>query len=330
MINTNTKNIATINEYCEEKNNQYVSKWTSIEYFNYLDVLNKEVNVLPHNISISTMCTTCKLNTKLNITNIEKYLNLDADDVLTVKVNKERMRTLIINKTKPVRAKKNDKKNTDVSKNHFYNQITVVMRVSNGYTPNLNKEPKINMKLFKNGSVQMSGCKSIKNINIVLNKLIIKLKEIKAKIENNQIIEKLFIEDYNNITIKDFKIDMINSNYQVNIQIDRNKLYNLLLKKKIKSSYEPCIRACVIIKYTPQTDNLENKEISIFIFQKGNIIITGARSKPHIISSYNYINDILINHQDDIIKKNDKEEEDTIFNIYDDIIKDINIGLIKI
>ena len=52
------------------------------------------------------MCTTCKLNTKLNITNIEKYLNLDADDVLTVKVNKERMRTLIINKTKPVRAKK--------------------------------------------------------------------------------------------------------------------------------------------------------------------------------------------------------------------------------
>uniref|UniRef100_A0A6C0EC38 TATA-box binding protein n=1 Tax=viral metagenome TaxID=1070528 RepID=A0A6C0EC38_9ZZZZ len=332
MIETNTKNIVKFDEYCEEKDNQYISKWESIEYFDYLDILNKEVNVLPHNISISTMCTSCKLNTKLNITNIEKYLNLNSDDVLTVKINKERMRTLIINKTKPVRARKNDTKakNTDISKNHFYNQITVVMRVSYGYTPDLNKEPKINMKLFKNGSVQMSGCKSIKNINIVLNKLIIKLKEIKAKIEDGKIIEKLFIEDLNSINIKDFKIDMINSNYQVNIEIDRNKLYNLLLKKKIKSSYEPCIRACVIIKYTPQNDNLENKEISIFIFQKGNIIITGARSKQHIISSYNYINDILNNHQDDIIKKNDKEEEDIIFNIYDDIINDINIGLLKI
>jgi len=186
------------------------------------------------------------------------------------------------------------------------------------------------MKLFKNGSVQMSGCKSIKNINIVLNKLIIKLKEIKAKIEDGKIIEKLFIEDLNNINIKDFKIDMINSNYQVNIQIDRNKLYNLLLKKKIKSSYDPCIRACVIIKYIPKDNNLENKEISIFIFQKGNIIITGARSKQHIISSYNYIDEILINHKEDIIKINDKEEESIIFNIYDDIINDINIGILSI
>ena len=82
---------------------------------------------------------------------------------------------------------------------------------------------------------------------------------------------------------------MINSHYQVKMQIDRTKLYNLLLKKKIKCTYEPCIRACVIIKYTPTVYNTEGKEISIFIFQKGNIIITGARSKHHIISSNEYI-----------------------------------------
>jgi TATA-box binding protein (TBP) (component of TFIID and TFIIIB) len=319
MLNTELPKYDTIN-------------WESINFIDYLDTEKNEVNNLPYNISISTMCTSCKLDTKLFISNIEKYLNVNSDDILTVKVNKERMRTLIINKNKPKRIRKNENKQKikDVSKNYFYNQITVVIRVSNGFTTDLNKEPKINMKLFKNGSVQMSGCKSIYNINIALNKLIFRLKEIKAKIENNKIIEKLFIEDFQTITIKDFKIDMINSNYQIDMHIDRIKLYNLLLKKKIKSSYEPCIRACVIVKYTPLENNIEGKEISIFIFQRGNIIITGARSKYHIISSYEYINNILINHKDDIIKKDDKQEENIILDIYDDIINDINIGLISL
>lgn len=308
------------------------TKWDTFEFTDYLGVETREIKDLPSGISISTMCTSCKLNTRLNIPNIEKYLQLNPDDVLTIKVDKERMRTLVAIKNKPKRIKKTEPKmkEKDTSKNHFYNQITAVVRVDEGPAKDLNEVPKINMKLFKNGSVQMSGCKSIKNINIALNKLIYKLKEIKAKIEDGVIVEKTFIEEPNKITVKDFKIDMINSNYQVNMQIDRAKLYNLLLKKKIKSTYEPCIRACVIIKYVPPSENPENKEVSVFIFQKGNIIITGARSKTHIISSYNYMNDILLTHKDDIIKKEEKEEEDIIMNIYEDIMKDVNVGLIKI
>lgn len=308
------------------------TRWDTFKFTDYLDVGTKEIKDLPSGISISTMCTSCKLNTRLNIPHIEKYLQLNPDDILTIKVDKERMRTLVAIKNKPKRIKKNEAniKEKDTSKNHFYNQITAVVRVDDGPVKDLNETPKINMKLFKNGSVQMSGCKSIKNINIALNKLIYKLKEIKAKIEGGVIVEKTFIEEPNNITVKDFKIDMINSNYQVKMQIDRAKLYNLLLKKKIKSTYEPCIRACVIIKYIPPIENPENKEVSIFIFQKGNIIITGARSQSHIISSYNYMNNILLTHKDDIIKKEEKEEEDIIMNYYDDIMKEVNIGLIKI
>ena len=242
------------------------------------------------------------------------------------------MRTLIAIKNKPKRMKKIDSKNKqkDTSKNHFYNQITVVVRVTNGQVKDLNEVPKINMKLFRNGSVQMSGCKSIKNINIALNKLINKLKEVKDKIEDGIIVEKTFIEEPDIITVKDFKIDMINSNYQVSMQIDRDKLYNLLIKKKIKSSYEPCIRACVIIKYIPLIENIEQKEVSVFVFQKGNIIITGARSQSHILSAYTYINEILLTHKDEIIKKDEKEEEELILDIYQDILKEINVGLIKV
>jgi len=309
-----------------------ISKWDTFEFTDYLNVDKKEVKNLPNGISISTMCASCKLNTRLNIPNIEKYLLLNPDDVLTVKKSKEVMRTLIAVKNKPKRMKKLDTKTKqkDTSKNHFYNQVTVVVRVTHGQVKDLNEAPKINMKLFRNGSVQMSGCKSIKNINIALNKLISKLKEVKAKIEDSKIVEKTFIDEPDLITVKDFKIDMINSNYQVSMQIDRDKLYNLLIKKKIKSSYEPCIRACVIIKYVPTVENIEQKEVSVFIFQKGNIIITGARSQSHVLSAYNYMNEILLTHKDEIIKKDEKEEEELILDIYQDILKEINVGLIKV
>ena len=42
------------------------------------------------------------------------------------------------------------------------------------------------------------------------------------------------------------------------------------------------------------------------------------------------MNDILLTHTDEIIKKDEQEEEDLILDIYKDIIKDINIGIIKI
>jgi len=298
--------------------------WNKYEYVDYLDVKNIEINKLPTNISIATMCASCKLNTKLNIQNIEKYLQLNMDDILTVKINKERMRTLIdTKKKKRERNKKNVKVKKDVHRNHFYNQITVIIRITHGYTNDIYNEPKINLKLFKNGSIQMSGCKNIEGINIVLNKLLYKLKEVKAKLENNQIIEKLFIESNSNLSITGFKIDMINSNYRVNMQINRLKLYKLLLQKKVKTIYEPCIRACVIIKYIPTLNNYDLKEINVFIFQRGNIVII-AKSQEHIIEAYDYINDILQSHKNDVIKT---DKETLILSLYDDIIKDITLGI---
>ena len=282
----------------------------------YIDIDGMEVDNLYDGLTISTMCASCKLNTKLDIINIENYLQLNPNDILTVKRSKDRIRTLLTIKSKPKRVKKieNNIKQKDTTKNHFYNQITVVIRIDDGEIKDINKASKINVKLFKNGSVQMSGCKTVNGINIVLNKLIFRLKEVKAKIENGIINEIAFIEESDKITIKDFKIDMINSNYKLKMQINRNKLYDLLIKKKIKSSYEPCIRACVIIKYIPKNENNENKEVSIFVFQKGNILIAGARSKSHILSSYDYINNIITTHYDDIIKKNEEIEEQKLLN----------------
>lgn len=312
-----------------------MTKWSEIEYKNYLDIDKYEVKDLPLGIKISTICASCRLNTKIYTENIEKYLQLNADDVLSVylnKDNKEKYRTLIISKVKPKRVRNVTIKPKEVKKkgNHFYNCITVVMRVNEGPIDDLGNASKINMKIFKNGSIQMSGCKSIQSINTVLNKLIIKLKEVKGKMENGVIDKITFIEDENKIIPSNFKIDMINSNYKVNMQFDRDKLYNLLLKKKIKSAYELCIRACVIIKYIPEVDNDESKVVSIFVFQKGNIIITGARSRSHVIAAYEFINQIILTHNDEIIKKDEKQEEDLILELYDTIMEEVKVGLITL
>lgn len=306
------------------------SKWDNFNYTDYINVPKIEIKNLPSSINVSTMSASCKLDTIIDINNIENYLILNTNDIITVKMSNENIRTLETIKAKSKRKKKIEiKPKNDISKNHFYNQITVIVRVTSGTYKDLSDEPKINMKLFKNGSIQMSGCKTVKNINIALNKLIVRLSEIKAKIENNKIIEKRFVESLNSITVKDFKINMINSNYQVNMNIDRDKLYYLLNKKKIKCSYEPCIRACVIVKYTPIDENIDQKIVSIFIFQKGNIIITGSRSKSHILSSYNYINNILLTHVDEITNKNNDNDSE-ILDLYSNIINEVNIGVIKL
>lgn len=301
----------------------------------FLDVNKNEISNLPNGVNISTMCASCKIGTFINVINIEKYLPLHIDDILCVKFNKNKIRTLI---PIPIKTRRNKRKFTVEKKaNHFYNQITVIIRVNSGPIDNWLTEPKINLKLFKNGSIQMSGCKSISNINIVLNKLLEKIKQVKGRVEDGKIIDILFVEEINKVGINNFKIDMINSNYNYfkysnkpSMQIDRAKLFNLLIKKKIKSSFEPCIRACVIIKYVPLENNIEEKEISIFIFQKGNIIITGAKNKNHIISAYKYINNILLVHFDDINKVEECNDETIYLSMYDDIMKEVNAGLINI
>jgi TATA-box binding protein (TBP) (component of TFIID and TFIIIB) len=331
----NFKNIELENENNNIENIEFENESNDIgkleeKYIDLINVDENEINNLPEGIKISTMCASCKLNIKLNITNLENNLKLNSDNIIGKKINKQNIETLL-----PIKNKKKKNINTNILKNiknrnYFYNQITIVMRVSSNSYEYLDKEPRINMKLFKNGSIQMSGCKSVHNINIALNKII--------NILNDSINTQYPYIDTTSETIKlsHFKMDMINSNYKIDIKIDRDKLHELLKKKKIRSAYEPCIKSCVIVKIP----NVNNKDISIFIFQKGNIIINSAKSKEQIINSYNYINNILFTYKDDIIKKNFAEDENIFnkkkdlplyniyFRIYDDIMHDVKCGLI--
>lgn len=267
----------------------------------YINIEKHDISDLPNGVTISTMCASGKLGTKLFISNIYKYMELNSENIITVKESDDKIRTL--RKKKKRKSKKKDPEKKKKKTNSFFNQITVEVRVTEGECQTFEKQDVINVKLFKNGSIQMSGCKKIESINIALNKLVDRLKVIKAKIENKTIVEKKFVENIDKLGVYDFKIDMINSNYAVDMTINREKLYNILLEKKIRCRYEPCIHACVTIKYIPPEDNEVEKVISIFVFEKGSIIITGAKKKSHIISSYNYVNNIIKQNREDIEKQ---------------------------
>jgi TATA-box binding protein (TBP) (component of TFIID and TFIIIB) len=281
----------------------------------YINLEKHDISNLPSGVTVSTMCASGKLGTKLYISNIYKYMELNPENIITVKESDEKIRTLRKKKKRKSKKKAVDPLKKKKKTNSFFNQITVEVRVTEGECETFEKQDVINVKLFKNGSIQMSGCKKIESINIALNKLVERLQVVKAKIENKTIVEKNFVENLDKLGVYDFKIDMINSNYAVDLTINREKFYNILLDKKIRCRYEPCIHACVTIKYIPPEDNEVEKVISIFIFEKGSIIITGAKKRSHIISSYNYVNNIIKENRNEIEKQN-----------LDDIIKNSEFG----
>ncbi|CAH6421690.1 Transcription (TATA-box-binding) factor TFIID [uncultured virus] len=254
--------------------------------------LNSIINLdgLPPDIHVSTITLTCCLDTEFYVQNIGKYIDLSIDKIQTVKFGNDinSIRTLIPKKIKSKKRKK--------VKKIFYNQTTVIVK-----SKSLNNL--VNVKLFKNGSIQMTGCKNLKNFVEVFCILCEELSKKKAILDpkiSNKIILKPFCSKTENVNIdslKKFEIRMINSNLKIGFKIDREKFYKLLLKQAIECNFEPCAHAGVNVKY-----NYKNSDkISIFIFESGSIIITGAKNKDHIIEAYNFITKKLYENYNHII-----------------------------
>lgn len=275
--------------------------WNNIEFERLFDVDSFKIKNLPDGIKISTICASCKLGSELDLNNIFKFLSLNSNDILVLKKNNSDLKTLIRLK-QPKRRSKSEQERKKTST--FQNSLTMVIRKY--HTPvtdeQLNNESSVNLKLFKNGSLQMSGCKDLEAVNIVLNKLKYILQKGKTIKKDGKKEHIKYAVNPSQVNISGFKLDMINCNYKVRVTINRERLFNLLVKQQIKSSYEPCIRACVIIKFVPNENNINKKEISIFVFEQGNIIITGAKNQSQIEQGFRFINSIIVTHLEDIQK----------------------------
>lgn len=199
------------------------------------------------------------------------------------------------------------------AKKSFFNQSTLVVRKRRLEDPSKFKE--VNIKLFANGGIQMTGITGLDFARITLEWLLPQLRMFPVQISKEPVF------------IKTLKIQLINSDYHVNATIHRDNLHQIISGPQYSmfSSLEKLIHQGVNIKYYYNTSrtfgrpgicNCERpcqgqgegdapgqcKKITILAFQTGDIIVTGARKYEQLHEAYEYMNQILKRHSKEILR----------------------------
>lgn len=204
---------------------------------------------LPENLKISTITSTCLFDTLFDTAKIKEKTNLK------------------IKNTKGGKQKQ------------FDNQISISIPYD---------KTNLNFKLFKNGSIQVTGPKNFEDFWYGIEYLCKKLDKSKH-IQNP--------ENFKSDKIKEFNIRLINSDFKIGFKIDRYRLSAVLDQQQIKYAFDPEVHAGVIIKYNYKNIN----KVSIFVFESGSVIITGAKNMYQILGTYEYINRLLFKNYSKIV-----------------------------
>lgn len=188
----------------------------------------------------------------------------------------------------------------DGRKHYFFNQVTLHIVL----------DKVINMKVFNNGGIQMTGLKSEEQGLLAIQTFLSEA----SRLEN---ISEIFVDTTCPSLIRK-KMVMINSDFDIGFQIDREVLHREIIQKGYYSSYEPVIYPGVNIKYYHNT--IQNngictcegvcdgkghdgfcKKITVAVFKSGKIIITGGQSVEHIENAYEFIT-TFIREREELLK----------------------------
>ena len=182
------------------------------------------------------------------------------------------------------------KKRKKTRKKMFYNQATVHVVHDNKI---------MNVKLFNNGKIQITGLKGVEQAPILINKLL----------EYFQYLSVLSYDAY----LMNHKLVLINSDFDLGYEINREVLHNEIIEEGIYSSYEPCIYPGVNIKYFMNTNNFDGicdclgmcngkgradgdgdcKKVTIAVFKSGKVIITGGQNTDQLETAYRFIKNFI-------------------------------------
>ena len=277
----------------------YISTKTIICYLN-TDI---NINLLFWNIPIIPYynATNGVLKKEIKITTNEKK---DLDEILKNVEHLDNVKMNIITnidnlngriKFKDVRkisiglSKKDIMTTRAKQKSAFYNCFVVIVRIKHN---NIFKE--IHIKVFNTGKLEIPGIQDDKLLDKALEFLVNLLKNLtKKNIEVNPTRETV----------------LINSNFNCNYFIDREKLFNILkYNYNINCSFDSCSYPGIQSKcyYNKLTEKIETNEtknsssISFMIFRTGSVLIVGKSEEYIIRRVYHYLIDIFKKEYDNI------------------------------
>jgi TATA-box binding protein (TBP) (component of TFIID and TFIIIB) len=202
----------------------------------------------------------------------------------------------------------------------FDNQLTLVFKWHSALAMR-KKIYLVNIKVFINGSIQMTGLKHIDHGPQVAQKLIDGIQEM----QRNHGASILKPEDLDKMCVNGYEIHLVNSDFKVNYEIKRNELIEIVNELYgIRWSFDPCRYQGVKFQYMFKGPNgpvdgicrcekhcKEFKKaklstcrcITIAVFQSGYVIITGAQTYEQMDECYRFIRGILERHMDQIMKR---------------------------
>ena len=261
------------------------------------------------NLRISTITTTAQLGTKIVLDalfeqiQILEYWDLN-NGVLKMEFNGKQKGTSF----KDIMLK------PKITNTSFFNQATLIVRQE--VKPLIWKE--INIKLFRNGGVQITGVKSIEMSSNALHWLL-------AHIQATCVVKPVF---ESTPALQKEQVQLVNTDFSIGAKIRREVLHKILSENyRLHSSYESAIYQGVKTKYFYNAQRPANhppgicpcaklckgtgdgskigecKKITISPFQTGQVIITGARTMEQIEEGYVFIKDVFTKHANSILRK---------------------------
>jgi TATA-box binding protein (TBP) (component of TFIID and TFIIIB) len=224
------------------------------------------------------------------------------------------------------KKRRKSKKNT-MKKNRFDNQVTVIYKFHDKYIPNV--------KIFKNGNIQLTGIKDVKDTEHIVNHIIGDITEIYNTIDKNIILNVATEPEFKlDLKYQNFKIRMINTDFKVycdpelkkGFEIRRKEIHKLFINDEYnnKCSFQPGIYQGVKLEYFWNINNKnkngicscpkycygkgmgqhigECKKVTGALFESGSVLITGGITFEQVDETYKYICDFLVKHKDTIKK----------------------------
>ena len=245
-------------------------------------------------LRISTITAILKISSDINLKKIYEEVPITNNYIPFIEYG-------VDNNFKGFSIKSMKKKRKKKNKKTFYNQATIHV---------IFNDKIMNVKLFNNGRIQITGLKGEEQSIHLINDLINYFKDLGIFAKDTHLIDN--------------KIVLINSDFDMCFEINREKLHRDIIDSDIYSSYEPCIYPGVNIKYFINTNNNNSgicecmgpcngkgdgcgdgkcKKVTVAVFKSGKIIITGGQNRSQIERSYRFIKKFIESNKENYVLK---------------------------